>query len=262
MTRSIYSGIFILVSVVLSQLACKGLKGLPAPSPDNGGLYLPDNFQALVVVDSIGKARHLAVNDNGDIYVKLTFNRRMNGSGGTVGLRDTDGDGKADSIVYFGDYKDIGSSAVGVTIHNGYLYTSTVNQVLRNKLTPGKLIPEGETEVILTDLDKNVAKNWHTTKPLAFDTKGYMYVPFGAPSDAGQDIAKYGPIGIPGGKGLDPSPELENHAGIWRFDANKTNQTQKEGYKFATGIRSVVGMTWNHNDDNLYAVMNGIDNLN
>lgn len=261
MTRSIYSGIFILVSVVLSQLACKGLKGLPAPSPDNGGLYLPDNFQALVVVDSIGKARHLAVNDNGDIYVKLTFNRRMNGSGGTVGLRDTDGDGKADSIVYFGDYKDIGSSAVGVTIHNGYLYTSTINQVLRNKLKPGELVPTSNTEIVLTDLDKNVARNWHTTKPLAFDNKGYMYVPFGAPSDAGQDIAKYGPIGIPGGKGLDPSPELENHAGIWRFDANKTNQTQKEGYKFATGIRSVVGMTWNPNDDNLYAVMNGIDNF-
>lgn len=228
---------------------------------DNGGLFLPDNFEALVVVDSIGKARHLVVNDNGDIYVKLTFNPKMNRSGGTVGLRDTNKDGKADSIIYFGDYKDVGGSAVGMTIHNGYLYTSTVNQVLRNKLIPGELVPTSKTEVILTDLDKNVAKNWHTTKPLAFDNKGHMYVPFGAPSDAGQDLAKYGPIGIPGGRGLDPSPELENYAGIWRFDVNKTNQTQKDGYKFATGIRSVVGMTWSPLDNNLYAVMNGIDNF-
>src|ERR1700733_13235125 len=72
----------------------------------NGGLFLPDKFEALVVVDSIGSARHIAVNDNGDIYVKLTYNEKMNGRGGTVGLRDTNGDGKADSVVYFGDYKD------------------------------------------------------------------------------------------------------------------------------------------------------------
>lgn len=252
----------VLMLIALVIISCSKIsRTLPAGSTDNGGLFLPDNFEALVVVDSIGKARHLAVNDNGDIYVKLTFNRAMKGSGGTVGLRDLNKDGRADSIVYFGDYKDIGGSAVGMTIHDGYLYTSTVNQVLKNKLTPGKLVPESKTEVVLTDLDPNVAKNWHTTKPVAFDRKGYMYVPFGTPSDAGQDITKYGPIGIPGGKGLDPSPELETHGGIWRFDASKTNQTQKDGYKFATGIRSVVGMVWSPLDDNLYAVMNGIDNF-
>ena len=34
---------------------------------DNGGLFLPDGFGALVVADSVGPSRHLAVNDNGDI---------------------------------------------------------------------------------------------------------------------------------------------------------------------------------------------------
>ncbi|MBL7696508.1 MAG: PQQ-dependent sugar dehydrogenase [Chitinophagaceae bacterium] len=239
---------------------CKERTDLPRSDPDNGGLLLPKNFSALVVVDSIGHARHLAVNKNGDIYVKLTFNSRMKGEGGTVGIRDLDKDGRADSIVYFGDYKDEGGSAVGMSIHNGYLYTSTVRQVLRTKLTPGKLIPENKTEVMLTDEDENVTTNWHTTKPVAFDDKGSMYIPFGGPSDAGQDI-RYGPIGIPGGKGLDPSPELENHGGIWKFDASKTNQRQKDGVKFSTGIRSVVGMQWNPADKNLYAVVNGIDNF-
>lgn len=252
----------VLLLIVLVIISCSKIsRNLPAGSADKGGLSLPDKFEAVVVVDSIGKARHLAVNENGDIYVKLTFNRAMKGSGGTVGLRDLNGDGRADSIVYFGDYKDIGGSAVGMTIHDGYLYTSTVNQVLKNKLTPGQLVPQSKTEVVLTDLSPNVANNWHTTKPVAFDRKGYMYVPFGTPSDAGQDITKYGPIGIPGGRGLDPSPELETHGGIWRFDASKTNQTQKDGYKFATGIRSVVGMVWSPLDDHLYAVMNGIDNF-
>ena len=242
-------------------VACKQRLHLPRGDANKGGLFLPGNFEALVVVDSIGPARHLAVNDNGDIYVKLTYNDAMNGAGGTVGLRDLNEDGKADSIAYFGDYKDVGNSAVGMTIYNGYLYTSTVRQVLRNKLTPGKLIPESKTQVMLTDEDENVAKNWHTTKPVAFDNKGYMYVPFGSPSDACQDIKKFGPVGIPEGHGLEPCPELENHAGIWRFRADKTNQTQKDGFKFSSGIRSVVGMQWNPRDENLYAVVNGIDNF-
>ncbi|MDH4091394.1 MAG: PQQ-dependent sugar dehydrogenase [Cyclobacteriaceae bacterium] len=242
-------------------LQCSRPIELPPGDPDNGGLILPTNFEALVVADRTGRARHITVNDNGDIYVKLTYNDAMQGEGGTVGLRDINHDGKADTIVYFGDYKDEGGSAVGVTIHNGYLYTSTVRKVYRNKLTPGKLVPESETEVVLTDEDENVVRNWHTTKPLAFDNKGYMYVPFGSPSDACQDLTKFGPAGIPGGQGLDPCPELENHAGIWRFDANKINLTQKDGVKYATGIRSVVGMQWNPADQSLYAVVNGIDNF-
>src|SRR5438552_19082547 len=90
----------------------------PAPLPpsdkDNGGLILPGGFEALVVRDSIGRARHIAVNDNGDIYVKLSFNDAMKGKGGSVGLRVLSGDGKADAVVYFGDYAQVGGSAVGM----------------------------------------------------------------------------------------------------------------------------------------------------
>lgn len=261
MSKLFFLKTILLSLAVLSLLQCDGPMELPPGDPDNGGLFLPENFEALVVADSTGRARHIAVNDNGDIYVKLTFNDSMRGAGGTVGIRDTNHDGKADTIAYFGDYKDEGNSAVGVTIHDGFLYTSTVRNVLRNKLTPGKLVPESKTEVVLTDDDENVVKNWHTTKPLAFDNKGSMYVPFGSPSDACQDITKFGPTGIPGGQGLDPCPELEKHAGIWRFDANKTGLTQKDGYKYATGIRSIVGMQWNPMDESLYAVVNGIDNF-
>src|SRR4051812_32727879 len=107
----------ILIGITFVGLAgCKQPMHLPAGDGNNGGLFLPGNFEALVVVDSIGPARHIAVNDNGDIYVKLTHNDAMNGAGGTVGLRDLNKDGKADSVVYFGDYKDEGNSAVGMTI--------------------------------------------------------------------------------------------------------------------------------------------------
>ncbi|MBS1659660.1 MAG: c-type cytochrome [Bacteroidetes bacterium] len=234
---------------------------LPPADKNNGGLFLPDGFGAVVVVDSIGNARHLAVNDNGDIYVKLTYNNILHGYGGTVGIRDINNDGKADVLTYFGDYKDEGGLPAGMVIHDGYLYTSTVKYVLRNKLTPGELVPTGKIEIIVSDEDSNLMRHWHTAKPLAFDNDGHLYVPFGAPDDGGQDINTVGPAGIPGGKGLDPSPDLERYAGIWRFDANKTGQTQKDGYKYATGIRSALGITWNQTDNSLYVAMNGIDNF-
>ncbi len=52
---------------------------------------------------------------------------------------------------------------------------------------PGKLIPESKIEVILTD-DHAHGVHWHMTKPVAFDDKGNMFVPFGAPSNACQDL--------------------------------------------------------------------------
>ena len=72
---------------------------------DNGGLFLPDGFGALVVADSVGPSRHLAVNDNGDIYVKL---RVATGNNGNIALRDTNNDGKADVFMRFGDYPNDG----------------------------------------------------------------------------------------------------------------------------------------------------------
>ena len=237
---------------------CTAPVELPPSDPDNGGLFLPDNFEALVVIDSVGRTRHIAVNDQGDIYAQLSNTKDGKG---TVAMRDLNQDGKADSVIRFGDYVDKGFGATGVTIHHGYLYTSTKKMIYRNKLEAGELVPASKTEVVLTDMEKNVGINWHVTKPVAFDNKGHMYVPFGSPSDACQDIEKYGPAGIPGGKGLDPCPELITQGGIWRFDADKIGLTQEDGEKFATGIRSVVGMEWNPKDQSLYAVGNGIDNF-
>jgi glucose/arabinose dehydrogenase len=182
-----------------------------------------------------------------------------NRAGGNVALRDLNNDGKADSIVSFGDYQNEGTLANAMRIHNGYLYFSSDLVIYRNKLTPGKLIPESKIEVVLTD-DHSHGTHWHITKPMSFDDKGHMFVPFGAPSNACQDLVRT-PGGTPGFAGLDPCPELQEHAGIWEFDANKTGLKQKDGRKFATGIRSVVAMDWNKQDKKLYAVMHGRDDL-
>ena len=50
-----------------------------------GGLYIPDEFEAVVVVDSLkGKAREITVNENGDVYVKLRYSFE---DGGIAALR-------------------------------------------------------------------------------------------------------------------------------------------------------------------------------
>ena len=220
-----------------------------------GGLFIPDEFEAVVVVDSLkGKAREIIVNENGDIYVKLRYSFE---DGGVAALRDTDGDGRADIIKRFGKYEHKGNWGyqTGVEIYNGYLYFSTELAVYRYRLNPEKLVPDGEPELIVLD-DHEHGDHEHNGKPIAFDNKGHLYVPFGAPSNACQE-----PKRTPEQPGLDPCPQLEDHAGIWRFDANKTGQTQKDGYHFASGIRSVVAMDWNGEDGNLYLVMHGRDDL-
>lgn len=247
--------IFLFLTILFLQ--CKAKKELPPGDPGNGGLFLPGDFEALVVADSTGPARHIAINDNGDIYVKLRFSKP--GAGGNVALRDSTGDGKADIIQRFGDYDNKGSLSNGIRIHNGYLYFSSELVLYRNKLTPGQLIPDSKMEVVLTD-DHEQGSHWHITKPVSFDNKGNMYVPFGTPSNACQDVTNK-PAGIPGVRGLDPCPDLDYHGGIWKFDANKTGLTQKDGKRIATGIRSVVAMDWNSVDENLYVVMHGRDDL-
>ncbi len=226
----------------------------PQADLDNGGLFLPDDFQALVVADSVpGKVRHLVVGSTGNIYAKLKFS----GSGGVAALQDQNGDGKADIITAFADYESEGkwSLQTGIRIHEGDLYFSSELAVYRMKMTPGELIPQGPIEVVLQD-DHAHGRHEHIAKPFAFDNKGNLFVPFGAPTNACQD-----PKRTPGAPGLDPCPQLEDHAGIWKFDASKINQTQIDGEKYATGIRSVVAMDWNPADEELYIVIHGRDDL-
>src|SRR5690606_3916356 len=93
------------------------------PDADNGGLQLPSGFGAVTVAASTGSARHIAVNRNGDVYVKL--NELKSGNGILV-LKDSDNDGRADSQQGFGNY-----AGTGIAIRDGYLYASSDEEVFR-----------------------------------------------------------------------------------------------------------------------------------
>lgn len=219
---------------------------------NNGGLFLPDGFGAVVVADSIGPSRHIAVKENGDIYVKLKITSDASGS---VALRDEDGDGKADIIQPFGKYVNDGIFATGMRIHNGHLYYSTEKVVYRQKID-NDLVPTSKQEIVLMD----ESDQWHIAKPIAFDKEGNMYVPYSAPSNACASFINTTGTSVQQA-GQYPCPELVNHGGIWKFKANAINQTQKDGVQIGTGLRSIVAMNFNTSNNTLYAVQHGRDDL-
>lgn len=240
-----------LVAIVLGAGAAR--QSLPVASPDNGGLVLPDGFKALVVHDGIGRARHLAVTSDGVIYVKL----RVPSPRGLVALRDTNQDGRADDVEVFGDYEDTGNYGTAMRIYNGYLYFTTSGEVYRQRITPGQLVPTDPVELVLKHNYRVDGRSYeHIAKSLAFDGEGHMYVPFGAPGDSCQVQNRR-----PGGPGIDPCTELEWQGGVWQFDANRTGQTERDGRRYATGLRSLVAMTWNPDTNSLYALQHGRDDF-
>lgn len=213
--------------------------------PASGKIEVPPGFQISVIADNLGEARHVAVRDNGDIYVSL---QRMKNGGGIVALRDGNGDGKPEVIKYFGE-----SGGTGIAIHDGYLYFAPDTAVWRYKLTGNQLVPEGPPEHIVTGLP---SRGDHHTKSITFDEQDNMFVDIGSPSNAcqKQDRAK----GVPG---MDPCPQLETRAGVWEFKADQKNQTLEDAHHYATGIRNGVAIAWDNAVDKLYVVQMGRDQL-
>lgn len=210
-------------------------------------IQLPAQFTAAVVADSVGRARHIAVRDNGDIYVQLY---RLKDEKGLVALRDTDGDVRADEITYFGNYP-----GTGCAIYKDYLYSSSPNEIYRYQLKDGALLPDLDSKTLM--IGGFPEQQQHQQKSFTFDQDGHLYVNVGAPSNACQQDAR-----TAGSPGQDPCPQLERQAGIWQFDAETPAQTQlKDGIKYASGIRNAVALDWNTVTNNLFAMQHGRDQL-
>lgn len=211
-----------------------------------GSLKLPPGFISVVVAEKLGQARHIVVNSNGDVYVKL---ERLKDGKGIVRLRDTNGDGIADEKFAFGNY-----GGTGIAIKNGHLYASSDEEVYRYKLNSNQEVENPDKpEVIVTGL---VNKHQHSSKSIVLDDQGNIYVNIGAPSNACQVTDR-----TAGSPGQMPCPILENAGGIWQFKADKLNQSYAEGIRYATGLRNVVGLDWNASMNELYVTQHGRDQL-
>jgi glucose/arabinose dehydrogenase len=210
------------------------------------GLQLPAGFCATRFADGVGPARHLAVRGNGDVYVALSRSR----SGGTIAaLRDRDGDGRTDTVKYFGE----GAGGTGIAVRNGFLYYAPDTALWRYRLSTDSLVPDGSPEMVVTDLP---VQHQHAAKSFTFDGNGHVYMNIGAPSNACQQRDR-----SRGSPGLRPCPLLAKHGGVWRFNADARNQHQDDGTRFATGIRNAVALAWDPVADHLYLVQHGRDQL-
>lgn len=249
------------VSVFTLFLAMAGLSGITANASDsltlakpiavvadadNAGLKLPAGFGALKVADGIGRARHIAVTAQGDVYVKLM---RVADGKGIVRLRDTNGDGKAEDISSMGNY-----GGTGIAIKNGYLYASSDEEVFRYKLdAKGEVVSPLQPEKIITGL---INRRQHESKSITLDNNGNIYVNIGAYSNSCQERDRQ-----PGSLGRMPCPILDSAGGIWQFKADKLNQTYGDGIRYATGLRNVVGLDWNNQLNQLFVMQHGRDDL-
>lgn len=234
--------------LLLTAGACAGDTAkvkTPDPAAD-GGITLPASFSSIKVTTGLGRARHIAVAANGDIFVKLD---KLKEGKGIYRLHDANGDGVADQVTGFGNY-----TGTGITIKNGWLYASSNTTVYRYKIDEKTgAVDQASQQTIVSGLWD---RHQHESKSITLDNAGNIYVNIGAPSNACQlqDRTK-------GSPGQDPCPILDSAGGIWQFKADKLNQGYGDGVRYATGLRNVVGLDWNNEVNDLYVMQHGRDML-
>ena len=208
-------------------------------SSNDTGLKLPSGFCASVFADGIGHARHLAVGSNGVVYANTwsgdyyDFDKVHEG-GFLVALQDKSGVGKADVIERFGETaKTGGAGGTGVGIYKGSVYAEINDRIVRYSLSAASIVPSSVPETIVSKLPLG---GDHPMHPFIISPDGALYVDVASATNSCQPKNRQPKI-----PGDNPCTELETRGGIWRFDANKTDQVFSPSERFATGIRNGEG---------------------
>lgn len=225
----------------------------PAVTTQPSELQLPPGFEALVVFEGTGEAREIYIREDGDLFVSLAGIRDGNH---ILGLRDADGDFIIDQVEPFYHLTTPDAQRepqVHIEYLDDYLYAVENLQLVRMHLPPGQLAPSSDVEIVVDNIPYQSS---HRARTLSVDPQGWLYVNIGAPSNACQADAK-----TKGSPGLDPCPQLESYAGIWRWRSDILNQSREDGEPFAGGIRNAVAQTWDTVYDGLYVGQMGRDRL-
>ena len=221
----------------------------PRCDANNGGLTLPNGFCALVVANNVGRARHIVVRRNGDLYVAVNPSWDGSDNGRFIALHDNDGDGRMDRTVVI---SQSGGHGVALNAQENRLYLGKNDRVLRYKLAAGQLLPLGAPATIVSGLPDS---GDHGAKTVLLSPQGDLFVNIGSGSNSCQqnNRADYSP-------GIDPCPELATRAGVWRFSL-QVGQHQAQGTRFAKGIRNATALAFQPGTGVLWGVQNGRDQL-
>lgn len=216
-------------------------------------LILPPGFRAQVVFEGTGESRELYIREDGDLFVSLADIR----SGDHVlGLRDDDGDHMIDTVQSFHSIttpENRRTPQAHIEYHDNHLFAVDNENIVRFPLPPGALTPSGTAQTIVRGIPYQES---HRGRTLSIDPDGWIYVNIGAPSNACQTVSK-----TTGSPGMDPCPELDQYAGIWRWRSDVVEQTRADGERYATGIRNAIAQTWDADYGALYVAQMGRDRL-
>jgi glucose/arabinose dehydrogenase/mono/diheme cytochrome c family protein len=208
------------------------------PSNDTG-LKLPRGFCATVFADGIGHARDMVAAPNGVLYVN-TWSGRYYGNqpshegGFLVALQDKTGSGKAAVDQRFGETEQSGAhGGTGIALYKGALFVETNDRIVRYVLSDGSIVPSGSPQTIVSGLPLT---GDHPMHPFLINSEGTLFVDVASATNSCQ--VKNRTLKSPGN---DPCTELETRAGIWKYDANKTDQKFSAADRYATGIRNGEG---------------------
>jgi glucose/arabinose dehydrogenase len=261
--------VVLLVAVVGSVAACNrnaetnapqnASATMAKPCPGEAGITVPAGFCATIFADNLGHARHVAVAPNGDVYVNTwssMYNKMTNAPGGfVVALRDADRDGRAEIVQRFGTVFQEGKpgGGTGIAVTSDSVFVEVDDRIVRYALGSDGPAPKGQSIDVVTGLPM---EGDHPMHPFTIAADGTLYMTSGSTSNSCQQ--KNRTLQSPG---VRPCPELDTHAGVWRYDSNKTGQTFSPRERYATGMRNPEALAIHPRDQALYAAVHGRDQL-
>lgn len=260
MRRRLLGSISLAVLASLPALCAHAAQSENKPACPGGdpGITLPSGFCATIFADGVGHARHIAVADNGVVYVNTWSGRYYGKRGKTheggflVALQDKNGDDAADVVERFGETPESGGSGgTGVGFYDGAVYAEERDRIVRYPLSPGEVAPKAKPETVISGLPLS---GDHPMHPFVIDANGNLYLSSASATDSCQAENR-----MPESPGLTPCKELETRAGVWRYDAKKRDQKFSPTERFATGIRNAEGLAVE--GDRIYATQHGRDQL-
>lgn len=190
----------------------KIIRGKTAP------LIGPKGFKVEVFATGLQSPRNLCVATNGDVFVVESYKGRVKL------LRDTDGDGRANTTLLFADRFNL---PYGIAIQGDHLYVANTNSVVRFPYKPGQI--KGERGELIVENIPSFGYNQHWTRNLAFTPDGKRML-------------------LTVGSGTNKDVERNPRGTIQSYDIEgKDNRT------LATGLRNPVGLAFQPGTGQLWA---------
>ena len=189
-----------------------------------GTVMLPAGFSIAVYARNLGPVRFMAVRPSDGMLFVADQNGRI------LALPDANHTGTADKTIIFASNLREPSS---IAFYQDWVYVGETNEVARFSAPNNALQAQGAKEVVIP----NLPTGGHATRTVAFGPDGRLYLAIGSSCNV--------------------CNEKDNRrAAISVYDPDGKN-----GRLFATGLRNAVGFTWQPGTNQMWATVNGRDNI-